>query len=535
MTAYFCSVVRNFSGPHDRLHNMNTLLERIMSVAGILASVSACGKDEGAGDAPDRDEIPVERPVELVTDSYTAYPSGANACADSYLTLKFASEPQLGSSGRIRIIGGDGTVADMIDMADVSAGRQQMTDRTPFNTAMDAVGSSYTGYYRIVWYDPVYVDGNTVTIRLHSDKLEYEGTYSVEIDEGVIVADGFGGIEAGEWTFSVMPRPEDDSRVTVGSRDCDFMTVQGAVNFACSCGQSREVTVAVSEGVYREPLYIRSKNNLTIEGEGRDRTIIMFDNCNDYSDGVGSGVKTVPDLGEPVGSAGGRSVVLVENCDMLHFRNISVENTHGHGSQAETIYFNSNDGRMTAVGCNFTGEQDTLELKGWCLFRSCTVTGDVDFIWGYAKAALFESCEIRSCENANGGYVVQARCASGDRGFVFLNCELTAESGVEDGSVWLARSGGSASYYDNVTYVNCRMGDHIADAGWYGSPSPNPPSAAGGNGWKEYGSLDISGAAADLSARYPGSSVISSTEYESLYRDAAAVFSDCPHGISWAE
>ena len=257
MTAYFCSVVRNFSGPHDRLHNMNTLLERIMSVAGILASVSACGKDEGAGDAPDRDEIPVERPVELVTDSYTAYPSGANACADSYLTLKFASEPQLGSSGRIRIIGGDGTVADMIDMADVSAGRQQMTDRTPFNTAMDAVGSSYTGYYRIVWYDPVYVDGNTVTIRLHSDKLEYEGTYSVEIDEGVIVADGFGGIEAGEWTFSVMPRPEDDSRVTVGSRDCDFMTVQGAVNFACSCGQSREVTVAVSEGVYREPLYIR--------------------------------------------------------------------------------------------------------------------------------------------------------------------------------------------------------------------------------------------------------------------------------------
>ena len=131
--------------------------------------------------------------------------------------------------------------------------------------------------------------------------------------------------------------------------------------------------------------------------------------------------------------------------------------------------------------------------------------------------------------------MVQARCASGDRGFVFLNCELTAESGVEDGSVWLARSGGSASYYDNVTYVNCRMGDHIADAGWYGSPSPNPSSAAGGNGWKEYGSLDISGAAADLSARYPGSSVISSAEYESLYRDAAAVFSDCPHGISWAE
>ena len=174
-----------------------------------------------------------------------------------------------------------------------------------------------------------------------------------------------------------------------------------------------------------------------------------------------------------------------------------------------------------------------MELKGWCLFRDCSLTGDVDFIWGYARTALFESCEIRSCENANGGYIVQARCESGDRGFVFLDCDITAESGVADGSVYLARSGGDGSCFDNVTYIGCRMGDHIADAGWYSSPAPNPSAPSGENGWKEYLSRNMSGMFLDVSSRYSGSRQISAQEYESLYKDAAAIFSDCPEGTDW--
>ena len=139
---------------------------------------------------------------------------------------------------------------------------------------------------------------------------------------------------------------------------------------------------------------------------------------------MGSGTDKVPEPGEPVGKVGGRSVVLVELCDMLRFEDIALVNTHGDGSQAETIYFNSSDGRLVAEGCNFTSEQDTMELKGWCAFRDCSVTGDVDFIWGYVKAALFDSCSIHSCD---GGYIVQARCSAGDRGFVFLDCNLTAD------------------------------------------------------------------------------------------------------------
>lgn len=514
--------------------------KRLMPAAAIILALIACDKTSGNENAavPDSGAEPpvMERPSDLVTEVYTAYPSGVNACVDSYLTLEFKSVPRLGRSGSIRILDQSGAVADVIKMEDIAAShdaRPQLTGTSLFTTAMDAIGSPAAGRYRIVYYDPVKVEGNTVTVRLHSDRLGFGQTYSVEIGEGVIEADGFSGIGAGKWTFTVMPQPEKDTEVTVGSRDCDFMTVQGAVNFANSCGQSHEMVISVSPGVYEEQLYIRSKNHLTIRGAGKESTVIRFDNCNAYTDGVGSGVASVPELGEAVGKAGGRSVVLVENCDMLRFENISLENTHGHGSQAETVYFNSNDGRLIAVNCNFIGEQDTVELKGWCLFRDCSLTGDVDFIWGYARTALFESCEIRSCENANGGYIVQARCESGDRGFVFLDCDITAESGVADGSVYLARSGGDGSCFDNVTYIGCRMGDHIADAGWYSSPAPNPSAPSGENGWKEYLSRNMSGMFLDVSSRYSGSRQISAQEYESLYKDAAAIFSDCPEGTDW--
>lgn len=522
---------------------MNTVLLKLLGVMAAALVASSCEKNPGnepqtpSQGENEGGEIVTERPEELVTDSFTAYPSGLNACVDSYLTLEFVSSPSLGTEGAIRIIDSEGSVADEILMEDVAAlaqGKPQMTATTVFTTAMDAVGSAASGYYRIVYFNPVTIKDNTVTIRLHSDKLDYGETYSVEIPETAIIADGFYGVSGDEWTFTVMPMPEKDVQVSVGSRDCDFMTVQGAINFANACGQSHEMTISVSDGIYEEHLYIRNKNKLTIKGESRENTIIRADNCNDYINGVGSGTASVPEIGQQVGKAGGRSVILVEGCDMLRFENLSVENTHGHGSQAEAVYFNSDDGRLVVVGCNFTSEQDTLELKGWCLFRNSRITGDVDFIWGYVQAALFEACEIRSCENANGGYIVQARCGYNSTGFVFLDCDLTSEAGVEPGSVYLARSGGSADYYDNVTYVNCRMGDHIARSGWYSRPAPNPGQATALNGWKEYGSTDASGSALDVSSRHSGSLQLETSDCESLYMDAEAVFTDCPRGTTWA-
>ena len=102
--------------------------ERIAAAMTVLLAVSACEKGSAADENQDTAQ-PVERPTELVTEVYRAYPYGKNACVDSYLTIEFGTVPETGTSGQIRIIRADGTVADMIDMADVAAAadRPQMT------------------------------------------------------------------------------------------------------------------------------------------------------------------------------------------------------------------------------------------------------------------------------------------------------------------------------------------------------------------------------------------------------------------------
>ena len=58
--------------------------------------------------------------------------------------------------------------------------------------------------------------------------------------------------------------------------------------------------------------------------------------------------------------------------------------------------------------------------------------------------------------------------------------------------MYLARSGGSADYFDNVTYVNCTMSQVIAPAGWHTGKAPNPSKPTAAQGWKEYGTKGVS-------------------------------------------
>lgn len=176
----------------------------------------ACGGDDEPvtpGKDNNEEESEVEQPAEppvLETDIYTAAPAGTGACRDTYLTLEFKTTPSLGTSGLIRILAADGAEVDRIDMADVAAvadGVPQLVATSPFTTAMDALGSPALGRYRIVHYRPVRIDGNRVTIKPHSGVLEYEATYTVVIDADALVAEGFGGVAGGEWSFTTKSPP----------------------------------------------------------------------------------------------------------------------------------------------------------------------------------------------------------------------------------------------------------------------------------------------------------------------------------------
>jgi len=505
---------------------------------------------------------------------------------DTLLRIGFDKPPVLGASGTITIYrASDQAVVDTIELGDPYAIYDGSVGRlTTYLTSskLNIIGGLRTGIdqVRLVNYVPVMVNGNTATIYPHNNRLAYGTQYYVTIDDGVLegTIDGerFTGVADGEWTFAtkaIAPTSYD----VAADNTAEFATVQGAID-AVPPGNTAPVTINIAPGVYQEVLFIRNKHNVTLKGTDSVATVIQYENCDGFNPGTGAS-QQVDSPGEegtlPPGplSAGGRAVLLVSAADLLALDSITLKNTHAQGSttlldgtpltegltfvsyssaitQAETIYFNTGfssstpAARLIAKSSNFVSYQDTIQVKGWSWFYDCFVTGDVDYIWGNANAALFERCEIKSRFRTNPAYIVQSRAYLGYGststppdynqsypGFVFLNCALTKEDGVF--TSYLARSpgttavtGGPPTYYyynyDIVAYINTIMDNHIPNLGWF-TPGPDVVGNAVA-GWREYGSLTPEGVPVDVSNRLSQTSIPpSTTGYDSIQLTSADV------------
>ena len=404
----------------------------------------------------------------------------AKVCTDAPLVLKLDSAPELGTSGYIKVFTASGKEVDSVNMADIATvnvlesgimvPKEQITAATEKNTFMDVLSSG--GRTRTVHYTPVKVKGKTLEIRLHSGVLDFDSEYYVTVDESVCGK----AVEAGEWKVFTKAAPESANNLTVDAAGgSDFCTVQGALSFADPNGAE----IVVMDGTYEEMLYLRDKKDIYLHGLSWKPATIVYPNSEVYMNGSSA-----------------RCLWLVENCDNLVIENLTIENSFwasDHKGQAETIYFNSGNGshRLTIGNCSLISWQDTFLCKGQVWVHNSLIAGHCDYIWGYPKACFIENCEIRS---RAAGYIVQARVQSAsDKGFVFKNCRLTAEEGVKDGSVYLARSAGQSDCFDNVVFINCTMGSVIRPEGWLGSPAPNPSAPTATSGWRENNSKDASG------------------------------------------
>jgi len=460
---------------------------------------------------------------------------------DSGLALTFDAPPTLGT-GSIRIFrASDGSTVDS-----VSVGAE-------IDVLGPATGTS-AGRLRTVNTNPVFIQGNTVLIKPHSRVLEYGTEYTVGIAEGAIVGtlggQPFAGVGAAAgWRFTTRATAPAGASLTVDDDGAaDFRTIQGALDHSMqNLDAAAPATIDVRDGTYRELLFTRGKNNLTLRGESRDGVIVTYENFEGRNPGTG-GSATAPQAVP----AGGRSIFLIESTDLITLDNFTLLNTHrrgGTGDQAETIYFNTDQGRLIATDMRFASEQDTLQLKGFSWFFNSLIEGNVDFIWGGNRVALFENSEIRTLGDSrsatpSGGYVLQARTvAAEDKGFVFMNSRLTQAAGpagttVAPGATYLARSGGSATYFDNISFINCRIDTHIAALGWAaagvnGQPAPNPATASAASGWKEFGSLDLAGNPLSLTARSASARVLSAQEVAAGYSSRAQIFAAFGGGAGW--
>lgn len=243
----------------------------------------------------------------------------------------------------------------------------------------------------------------------------------------------------------------------------DYTSLTDAVNNA-----PENSTIFVKNGIYSERPEILTKG-LTIKGEDKDKTIIRS-----------SYYALMP---HPDGKLGTfRSYTMLINTDNVTISNLTVSNDAGFGHevmQAIAVYAEGDN--IVFDNCRILGHQDTLftgplphkeiekggfrgptefspRIQGKQFYRHCYIEGEVDFIFGSARA-LFEDCELFSIDTGKeiNGYVTASSSYENEPvGYVFLNCRFTGN--CPDETVYLGRPWRN---FAKTVLINCELGSHI--------------------------------------------------------------------------
>ena len=175
-------------------------------------------------------------------------------------------------------------------------------------------------------------------------------------------------------------------------------------------------------------------------------------------------------------------------------------------------------------------------MKGVSRFKNCYVTGDVDYIWGYCDLSLWEHCHIHTREDNCGtertGYVLQSRALNGKPGFVFTDCEFTADK--REGRIFVGRSAGtgkpdSLDRWDSIALINCTVSPDYDVALWTDENGRREvyPKGSAMVGWREYGTKTLGEnghtIAADTSKRSPYGYVMNNKEYFAHYASSSLI------------
>ncbi|WP_207514689.1 pectinesterase family protein [Longitalea luteola] len=229
----------------------------------------------------------------------------------------------------------------------------------------------------------------------------------------------------------------------------DYKYIQDAID-AMRVYPLAPITLYIKNGVYNEKIELPATNtDVTFIGESVDKTIIVF---NDYS---GRGKLTTF-----------TSYTARISGNRFRAENITFSNSAGQVGQAVALYVDAD--QAIFVNCRFLGNQDTIFTGGETarqLFVNCYIEGTTDFIFGPATA-VFQHCDIHSKSNS---YITAASTTQGKKfGYVFMDCKLTADSGVNKvylGRPWRAHA--------KTVFMRCTMDKHIVREGWnnWGNPA----------------------------------------------------------------
>jgi len=418
----------------------------------------------------------------------TAYPApgASSAYPDGEFALSFDATPTLNQGGTIQIFRlSDGTMVDSIGFAD---------ETETFGSTAIKVGSQ-----------KVRVDGNTVYFTAHMGKLAYGTGYYVVIPTtsivGTINGVAFNGLSdsnsVATWKLTTMAAPTlDFTNVTVdGSQtsSANFRSLATELStIASNSSAPSDITINVAAGTYRELLRFTGAGSttqtVTIAGPSGnkqgDNCVVQFANGN----GVNGSTQT-----RPLFYFNGANLVL---------KNITLKNTASPRTtyaQSEALYFASaGNFTLAAYNSSFISNQDTVQTSGRNWFYKCYFEGNVDFLWGTAQAALFESCDMHFVNDLGAGNLanysmIVARVGSTitadgtiGKGYVVLSSTVTVDADI---TATFGRNAGAGAYYDQAALINVTF----TGAGTIGSGMWNtgtPPTSMGDSsyvGWKSTG------------------------------------------------
>ncbi|MBQ9599134.1 MAG: glycoside hydrolase N-terminal domain-containing protein, partial [Clostridia bacterium] len=171
--------------------------------------------------------------------------------------------------------------------------------------------------------------------------------------------------------------------------------------------------------------------------------------------------------------------------------------------------FHSSADRVQVINCEIISTQDTMGINtGRIYFKDCTIGGTTDYICGSATA-VFDNCTLfTNAGNSNNGsgesatITAPANPATSD-GYLFYNCTIDGTQYATAGDLGRPWGENVAAAYINTTINHSKLNTStllIKDAGWINMSGNKAEDAR----FKEYGSVDDTGAAVDTSKRTKG-------------------------------
>ncbi|CAN6204936.1 unnamed protein product [Urochloa humidicola] len=199
----------------------------------------------------------------------------------------------------------------------------------------------------------------------------------------------------------------------------NYTTGAAAIAAAPSNSDKRHV-IHVKRGVYKEFVFLgQDKRNIVLFGDGMDATVITGSRC--CADGF--------DTPE--------TAILSVHGNGFIARDLCIENTAGPRKEnGQAVALLSESDQSVLYRCALRGYQDTL----WCassspkqLYRECTISGTVDFVFGDA-AAVFQSCTLLArlpIPGQENTITAQGRdLANSSGGFCFQSCTVAADKNL---------------------------------------------------------------------------------------------------------